>query len=62
MNIKLSIICSKILMTRNFSFVNRLGIKPLTGEKLGRKTERIKGGREGERGEGRKEGKNGGRK
>lgn len=42
-------------MTLNFNFVNRLGIKPLTGEKLGRKTERKKGGKKGGR-EGKKEG------
>lgn len=34
-------------MTLNFNFVNRLGIKPLTGEKLGRKTEKREEKREG---------------
>lgn len=31
-NIKLSVVCSKILMTPKLNFVNRLGIKLLPGE------------------------------
>lgn len=44
-NIKLSVVCSKILMTPTLNFVNRLGIKLLPGENK----EEKKGGEEKKR-------------
>lgn len=41
-NVKLSVVCSKILTTPKLNFVNRLGIKLLPGENKDRKKERKK--------------------